>query len=80
MAVAVMAPLTIFYILAGGHLCDKQLKALKEWRPNSELRLKRGEHLSLQGRKDFLLIGRRLRTRFPQLFLEDAPENYKVAI
>jgi hypothetical protein len=74
-----MAPLMILN-LAGGHLCDKELKALKEWRPNSELRLKNGKHLSVQGRKDLSSIGKRLRMKFPELFLQDAPENYKVTI
>jgi len=75
-----MAPLILNDTLAGGHLCDKELKALKDWRSNPELRLKKGKHLSLQGRKDLSSIGKRLRMRFPELFLQDAPENYKVTI
>lgn len=62
----------------GGHLCDKDVQNLKNWSPEPGLMAQFHKYLTSQGEKDMSGLGERVRTRFPELFDVNKPENYKV--
>ncbi|XP_012230386.2 multiple inositol polyphosphate phosphatase 1 isoform X1 [Linepithema humile] len=51
-----------------GHLCEKDLENLKNWKPDPGLHPNRAKGLSSQGKKDLEMLGQRLKKEFPQLF------------
>lgn len=69
---------------ADGHLCNRDLENLQNWKSDDYLMPQRAENLTPQGAEDIKLLARRLQSNFPEL-LQTNPSNvtstnYKVSV